>query len=110
MRITYTAQEMYEHIRSYDIIEFWGSRNEENVCMIKAKSSCVALRKGKRYSYISIECQFDPRSDIICCCCNITGNVFSCEVERGKVGAPYYFIRLCRGANHTFLKIFELVL
>ena len=65
MRITYTAQEMYEHIRSYDIIEFWGSRNEENVC-------------------ISIECQFDPRSDILCCCCNITGNVFSCEVERGK--------------------------
>lgn len=84
MRVTYTAQEMYEHIRSYDIIEFWGSRNEENVCMIKAKSSCVALRKGKRYSYISIECQFDPGSDILCCCCNITGNAFSCEVERGK--------------------------
>lgn len=84
MRITYTAQEMYEHIRSYDIIEFWGSRNEENVCMIKAKSSCVALRKGKRYNYISIECQFDHKSDILCCCCNITGNVFSCEVERGK--------------------------
>ena len=84
MRVTYTAQEMYEHIRSYDIIEFWGSRNEENVCMIKAKSSCVALRKGKRYSYISIECQLDPGSDILCCCCNITGNAFSCEVERGK--------------------------
>lgn len=46
MRITYTAQEMYEHIRSYDIIEFWGSRNEENVCMIKVKSSCVALKKA----------------------------------------------------------------
>lgn len=84
MRVTYTAQEMYEHIRSYDIIEFWGSRNEENVCMIKARSSCVALRKGKRYSYISIEYQFDLGSDIICCCCNITGNTFSCEVERGK--------------------------
>lgn len=46
MRITYTAQEMYEHIRSYDIIEFWGSRNEENVCMIKVILRCTEKRQA----------------------------------------------------------------
>lgn len=104
MRIAYTAQEMYEHIRSYDIIEFWGSRNEENVCTIKAKSSCVVLRKGKRYSYISIERQFDPRSDILCCCCNITGNVFSCEVERGKSRSALLLHQIAQRSQSHFFK------
>lgn len=83
MQITYTARELYELIRSYDVIEFWGNQNQGNISMVVAKTSCVTFSKGKKYCYITIDMQFPFESDLLCCCCNITGNVFSCEVERG---------------------------
>lgn len=84
MQITCTAQELYARIRSYDIVEFWGNQNEENVSMIIVKTSCVTLTVGEKYRYISVEQHFNSKSDIFCCACNITGNVFSCETEERK--------------------------
>lgn len=84
MQTTYTAQELYERIQSYDIVEFWGNQNNENTSMIIGKTSCVTLTVGEKYRYISVEQHFNSKSDIFCCACNITGNVFSCETEERK--------------------------
>lgn len=84
MQTTYTAQELYDRIQSYDLIEYWGNQNEENISMIIAKTSCVTLKKGRKYSYISIEQRFDSRSDVLCCCCDIVGNVFYCDEQKRR--------------------------
>lgn len=87
MQTTYTAQELYERIQSYDLIEYWGNQNNENICMIMAKTSSVTLEKGRKYSYISIEQRFDSRSDVLCCCCDIVGNIFYCDEEKRRRSA-----------------------
>ena len=79
MQITYTAQELYEHIRSFDFIEFFGNQNEHNVSMIVNKTSCVSFYKGKKYCHIDVELHYGEDSELSTCSWGISGNVFTCE-------------------------------
>lgn len=89
MQVTYTTQELYEHIRSFDIIEFWGNQNKHNISMIVAKTSCATFYKGEKYDRIDIEQQGEDNSDILMCCCGVSGNVFICEGIKTRGGERF---------------------
>ena len=82
MRVTYTAQELYEHIRSFDIIEFWGNQNKHNVSMIAAKTSCVTYYKGESIGHIRLEQQYGRDSDILTCCWGLVGAPLLAKASR----------------------------
>lgn len=89
MQVTYTAQELYEHIRSFDIIEFWGNQNKHNVSMIAAKTSCVTYYKGETIGHIRLEQQCGRDSDILTCCWGISGSSFTCEGIKTSGGEKF---------------------
>lgn len=81
MRTSYTAHELYEHIRSFDVIKFWGSQNKENVIMVAINTTDVHFTAGKKTCYIEAVKRFDSCS--FGCC--IAGNLLSCEVGGNNV-------------------------
>lgn len=92
MQVTYTTQELYEHIRSFDIIEFWGNQNKHNVSMIMAKTSCVTYYKGETVGHIRLEKQYGRDSDILMCCWGISGGVFTCEGIKTSGGERFTLV------------------
>ena len=77
MQISYTALELYEYIRSFDLIKFWGNSNKENVVMVSITTANVRFSKGERTCHIEVNKFYD--SCFLGCC--ISGNTFSCKKE-----------------------------
>ena len=77
MQVSYTALELYEYIRSFDLVRFWGNNNEENVIMVAVKTSDLRFVRGKKLCHIEVNVFLD--SCFLGCC--IAGNVFFCKKE-----------------------------
>ena len=80
MRVSYTAHELYEYIRSFDLIKFWGGQNKWNTMMVSVSTDELTFTKGKKFCFIEAVNHSDKFS--FGCC--IAGNNFSCEIINGS--------------------------
>lgn len=80
MRVTYTAQELFEHIQSYNTVHFSSYQDEENLMSAIINSSEFKLIKRKTVFSIIAEVSLSSKSKVKNVLCGITGNEFCCEV------------------------------
>ncbi len=78
MKVTYTAQELYDHIKSFNSMKYFGGESEYNFTMITFAPSRLKFNQKEIPPYMIAE--FHGSSGITEACCCLAGNVFECEV------------------------------
>lgn len=87
MQVTYTAQELFEHIQSYNTVRFNSYQDDETLASVILDSSLFRLiKRGETYSIVA-EAFLRPSSKVQSACCGICGNEFLCDVV---VGGPHF--------------------
>lgn len=78
MKVTYTAQGLYDHIKSFNSIKCFSGKSEYNFTMITFASSRLKFNQKEIPPYMIAE--FHDNSGITGACCCLAGNIFECEV------------------------------
>lgn len=79
MQVTYTAQELFEHIQSYDTVQFLLSHDDENLVSVTVGSSEFKLIRRRTVFSIIAEIPFSSKPKVKSVLCAITGNEFQCD-------------------------------
>lgn len=81
MQVTYTAQELFEHMQSFDTVRFASNQNEDTmVCARLDVSAFRLLKRGDTYSIVA-EISLPPYSKVQSIFCCLNGNEFLCEAS-----------------------------
>ena len=80
MQVTYTAQELFEHIQSYNTVQFSSSQDEETLVSATIDSSEFRLIDRRGVFSIFAEVSLSAKSKIKNVLCGISGNEFLCDV------------------------------
>lgn len=87
MQITYTAQELYEHMQSFDTVRFISCQDEETVSAVILDTSAFKLIDRRGIFSIVAEVWLKPSSKVQRAICGICGNEFLCDVVTWKCGS-----------------------
>lgn len=81
MQVTYTAQELFEHMQSFNTVRFASNQNEDTmVCARLDVSAFRLLKRGNTYSIVA-EVSLPPYSKVHGVFCCLNGNEFLCETS-----------------------------
>lgn len=81
MKVTYTAQELYDHIKSFNSMKCFSGESEYNFTMIAFAPSKLKFNQKEIPPYMIAE--FHGGSVMAEACYCLAGNVFECEITAG---------------------------
>lgn len=80
IEMTYTACELYDHIKSFNKMKYCIGRNRNNFTMIDFPTDKLKYYTSKSYPYMMARFSIYNKYKCGETCCYLTGNTFECEV------------------------------